>query len=262
MNQAPYGWHARIGLILPSDNVLMEPELNELGLPGVSFHVLRLTATDPEEMRRQAIELAGSITEMGLDVVVYACAETSFNGGRTSRASLSALIAEECGLPVITATEALLRACESMELVQVAVVSPYSVRSGTDLEDVLAENGLTVVAATHRDFSLETDDPRVWFLTNRQAPAEVHAMARQLAHGDADAVLIVSTNLATLRILSPLEEELGKPVLSSNQAIVWWCLRRLGLSIDLSALGRLADADIPEAPGSRVARLTTTGSTE
>lgn len=239
MTAGMYGWRGRIGLILPADNVLMEPELNALGIPGVSFHGLRLTATEPAQMRAQAVELARSVTELGLDAVVYACAETSFNGGAGVRASLSGMIEAECGRPVITATNAALAALEYLQISRVALVTPYSAASADILERTLAENDIEVVSAVHRDFSLETDDPRVWYLTNRQHASEVYAMARTLDRSSADAVLIVSTNFPTLEILEQLEADTRLPVISSNQSLLWWSLRTLGLATDSVPLGAL-----------------------
>jgi maleate isomerase len=244
-----YGWRARIGLILPADNVLIEPELNALDLPGVSFHGLRLTATEPELMRSQAVELARTVTELGLDAVVYACAETSFNGGSGVRMSLAALIENECGKPVVTATIAMLAALEHLQIRRLALVTPYSAESGAILESTLAENGVAVTASVHRDFSRESDDPRVWYLTNRQPDEVAYEMARNLDRSRAEAVLIASTNLATLQIVDQLERDIGVPVISSNSSIVWWCMQRLGLSPGGLRLGRLLAADPAPAAG-------------
>jgi len=257
MAAGTYGWRARIGLILPADNVLMEPELNALGLAGISFHGLRLTATEPDEMRRQAIELARGINELGLDLVVYACAETSFNGGSGVRKTLASLIEAECGLPVITATNAMLAAVEQLGVRNVTVVTPYSRASAEALEGTLAEHDLRVVSSLHRDFSLESDDPRVWYLTNRQPATEMYAMARSADSEDAEAVLLVSTNIATLQIVDQLERDLRKPVLTSNQCILWWCLRRLGLSSNGLDLGRLLHEG--ETPGAPAVHLASSG---
>lgn len=241
-----YGWRGRIGLILPLDNVVMEPELNALALPGVSFHGLRLTVSTADAMRSQAIETAGAMVELGLDAVAYACAETSFNGGSGVRKTLSQLIENECSLPVVTATNAMLAAAKQLGLERIAVVTPYGQESGTAFEQTLAESGLTVVSALHRDFRLESDDPREWYVTNRQPATEVYAMARKADTKGAEAVVIAATNLSTFGIIEQLETDLGKPVLTSNQCILWWCLRELGLSTKRIPLGRIMTTDVDE----------------
>ena len=247
MTPEVYGWRARIGLILPVDNAILEPELSSLRLPGVTFHTFRLTETSPEKMRDEAIALAPSINEFGLDAVVYACAETSFNESGTTESPLSKVMAVRVRRPVITATDALVLAAEQMNASQVAVVTPYSRTSGAVLEEVLKTKELCVVSALHRDFSLETDDRRVWFLTNRIPATEIYEMAKRVDVSAADTLLIISTNLSTFPIIHRLERDLGKTVVTSNQSIVWWCLRTLGLSHDSLLLGRLCDPGVVTA---------------
>ncbi|MCU1440283.1 MAG: maleate cis-trans isomerase [Rhodoglobus sp.] len=234
-----YGWRARIGLILPADNVLMEPELNSLTLPGVSFHGLRLTATEPEAMRRQAVDQAIAIRELGLDAAVYACAETSFNGGASVRESLAETIERECGVPVVTATNALLAALEHAGAERLALATPYSSESGNLLEATLTEHGYHVTSSLHRDFSLESEDPRVWYLTNRQPATLAYGIAKSVDTPDADTVVIVSTNFATLQIIERLEADLGKRVITTNQSILWWCLRTLRIHEPNIGIGRM-----------------------
>ena len=234
-----YGWRARIGLILPADNVLMEPELNALRIDGVTFHGLRLTATEPDRMRGQAVELAGTLVELGLDAAVYACAETSFNGGKDVRQSLSGLIAAGCGLPVVTATNAMLAAAGQLGIANAAVVTPYNDASGRDFEQTLRDNGIAISSALHRDFARESTDPRIWYLTNRQPPSEVYAMARKADVDAADAIIIAATNLPTFDIIEHLERDVRKPVITSNQSVVWWLLRQLGVATAGLPLGRL-----------------------
>ena len=43
----------------------------------------------------------------------------------------------------------------------------------------------------------------------------------------------------SLEAIVPLEAELGRPVIASNQATLWYCLRLLGLEDELTNLGRL-----------------------
>jgi maleate isomerase len=249
MNVQPYGWRARIGLILPADNVVMEPELSALGLDGVSFHGLRLTSTEPETMRQQAVELAVALDEMGVDAAVYACAETSFNGGREVRTALSSLIAQRCSVPIITATNAMTIACEALAIRQPTVITPYTAESGAGFVAALRDHGVEPRAALHRDFSLDGDDEREWYFTNRQPASTAYDMARRTFDPQSDGVIIASTNLPTLAVAGRLERDLEVPVVTSNQSILWWCLNSVGISTSDIALGRLMTAPVPVAAG-------------
>ncbi|WP_158603966.1 maleate cis-trans isomerase family protein [Cryobacterium tepidiphilum] len=252
--KAEFGWRGRVGLILPADNVVMEPELGSLAVPGVSFHGLRMTSTVHEQMRQQAIDLGGVLDEMGVDVAVYACAETSFNAGAEMRENLSSLIADNCRVPVVTATNAMLEAIAAVGMRRASVVTPYAPGSGALFESTLREHGVDVLSATHRDFRLEGGDPREWFHTNRQDSRTVREMARAVVHPDADGLIVSATNFPALGAVQELEAELGIPVVTSNQSILWWCLTRLGLDtaeLPLHDLGRLFAEPLSAAGGGR-----------
>lgn len=233
-----YGWRARCGLILPVDNTVMEPELNGLGIPGVSFHVARLTTSERDQMPQQGMEIAPIYGEMGVDAVVYACAETSFLGGIDANQVIIERITESTGLPAVTATWAMVLALRHISAQRIALVTPYAPERGQVMEDFLGRCGMTVSSSTHRDFHIGSSDPREWYETNIQPPEVAYRMVRELGPSDVDAVLISATNFRTFEVIEELEADLGLPVISCNQAILWW----LGHELKLDAMppfGRL-----------------------
>jgi maleate cis-trans isomerase len=64
-------------------------------------------------------------------------------------------------------------------------------------------------------------------------------LARQADTPEAQAVLISGTGLPTVGVLERLERELGKPVVSSNQACLWRALRLAGVGEPVTGFGRL-----------------------
>ena len=82
----------------------------------------------------------------------------------------------------------------------------------------------------------ETIDARV----GRIAPASIREAALELgASTVVDAVFISCTNLKALSIIEELEAKLGKPVISSNQALGWHCLHLAGIEDQLPNYGNL-----------------------
>jgi len=61
----------------------------------------------------------------------------------------------------------------------------------------------------------------------------------------ADGILIVATNFRTLEVLRFLEEELRKPVVSSNQALMWCAHQMLRIPIDGSTWGLVPETVSP-----------------
>ena len=59
------------------------------------------------------------------------------------------------------------------------------------------------------------------------------------AADDAEAVLISCGALRTLQVVEEIEQKLGKPVVCSNQAMIWECLRLAGVDDRIEGYGRL-----------------------
>ena len=74
---------------------------------------------------------------------------------------------------------------------------------------------------------------------SRVPAAEVYAHAKSVDRDDAEAVLICCTDFGTLDVIETLEQELGKPVLSSNTASFWNTLRSAGIEDRLQGYGSL-----------------------
>ena len=75
-------------------------------------------------------------------------------------------------------------------------------------------------------------------------PEEVLAFARatwRAAEGRADGMFLSCTNLRTIDVLAPLEQELQAPVISSNVATAWAALRALQVNEARPGFGSLLD---------------------
>lgn len=236
-----HGWRARLGMVLPMDNAVLEPEFYGLGLPGIAVYAARLTTDDREQMPSNGIEISAVFAETGVDAIGYACAETSFLHGEDANATVVRGIEERTGCPAVTATTAMVEALRGLRAQRIALAAPYRDASAGALEHYLQDAGVEVVSTVTRDFSEGSPDPREWYETNLQPPTTAYRMAREADRDEADAILIAATNLRTFEVIEDLEADLGKPVLSSNSALLWALLRRCGVrppGVGLGELGR------------------------
>jgi maleate cis-trans isomerase len=65
---------------------------------------------------------------------------------------------------------------------------------------------------------------------------------------DADVYFLSCANISVFSIIEDLERQLGRPVITSNQSVVWDALTRLGWSDRQGCPGRLfATAAVAEA---------------
>jgi len=121
-------------------------------------------------------------------------------------------------------------------LKKLVVLSPYM--SNASIIDYLSAAGFTVVkdvalkCKSAADF--ETVTPQRWL-----------ELARDNDTPEADGIFLSCTNTTQIEAVAAIEEALGKPVVNSNQAVLWGCLRRLkqklGGSPAMPGLGRLLD---------------------
>lgn len=242
-----YGWRARIGLILPIDNAVMEPELYSVGLKGVDFFGARLTTSERSEMPDNGITIAPVFKEMGADLIVYACAETTFMRGIDGNEIIASAITSKTGLPSVTPIGAMLEALRFLEARNIAIVAPYTEQRANDLKSFFGQSGFSVVSHATRDFSDGLVGPGEWYETNLQPPQVAYRMAKGLGvrAGDIDAMVIAATNFRTFEIIADLERDLGVPVITSNQAILWAALRSLRLPLEDPRLGTLGRMQAP-----------------
>jgi maleate isomerase len=226
------GWRARIGFLLPPDNAVLEYEVNRLPIPGVSFHVARMTVNDLGALPENALYHVPSLKECQVQFILYACAASSFMFGSRANQELEQKIRERSGLDALTATSCMVLALRSLGIRNVALATPYP----RDLDERLLDYFRNEKIRVPRIQSLRLD---TWEAVNNQTLDAVYGLVRRTDHPEADGILILSTNLPTFKVLQILEEDLGKPVVSSNQSMVWAACTRLGIREEVRGLGRL-----------------------
>lgn len=229
-----YGWRGRIGLIVPSSNTTFEPEMKALCPRGVEAYATRIAFTPDEQglrdMRNEVRRASRDLTAEGLsDLIVFGCTVGSMIGGKGYDEAICAEIAAETGTAAITTTTAVLAALDSLGISRIAVATPYTSHVNDIEAAALRSYGVDVVAIT----SCHEGVPDHRF-RNRMigdlSEEQSYVLARSVDREDAEAVFLSCTNLPTLGVLGHLEQDLGKPVLSSNLCSAWLALRRLKVS--------------------------------
>ncbi|WP_223881151.1 maleate cis-trans isomerase family protein [Nesterenkonia ebinurensis] len=119
----------------------------------------------------------------------------------------------------VTTSGALLEAAQRLGVTRIAAATPYDEAIGALFGRFFAEAGIELVHTANLGRS-----GRIWTVPWD----ETCELVRRADHPEAEAVLVACTNLPTYEILDQLEQDLGKPVLSANQATVCSALRRAG----------------------------------
>jgi maleate isomerase len=229
---------ARIGLIIPSANRLTEPQFHSYLPAGVGVHVARLRMAGKfrkplGELQRPLIEAAEALSDVKPDMIVFHCTANSMENGRAHENAIVDLVERASGCPTITTAQAITRAFAALAIKKLVLISPY-VRATNQLEvSYLAETGYTVL----HDVGLALDSHAYAEVT----PEEWTQVVKANTRADADGYFLSCTNTRMIEAVPDLESDLGKPVVNSNQATIWACLKSLGITHTDKRLGRLFD---------------------
>jgi len=222
-----YGDRLRLGVIVPSGNVIAEPQIKAMLPPGVGalFTRLALRGSSDAELRRMEAgveDAARLLADARVDRIVFHCtAVTTASPG--SGAAIRQRITEATGIPGLVTSDALAAAFGALALRRVVLLSPY-VQSVHQREIGFVEQlGLEVVGEAA--LGIDTNEEMA-----RLSPDQLAEWALSHGNSEADGYFVSCTALRTAELIAPLERRLGRPVLTSNQAMVWHMLREAGLS--------------------------------
>jgi maleate isomerase len=223
MNQSPPLLQSGIGIVVPYDFAL-DRELWRWVPDDVSLHVTRMPYAPLAATMEMAIHIsdpalvARGVTELSAVfplVTAYACTSGSFVGGLAGEAALVTAMTEAGAPAAVTTSGALLTALRHLDITRIAAVTPYTADLTAGLGTYLAEAGVDVVATAGLGLTSE-----IWTV-----PYDTTAkLVRDTDRPDAEAVFVSCTNLPTYDVITALEAELGKPVLTANQVTIWAAL--------------------------------------
>lgn len=217
-----------IGIIAPFDMAL-ERELWRWAPLEVSLHLAR-TPYEPVPVSLAMAELVSdpvhltaatrNVLHVEPEVVAYLCTSGSFIKGIAHERSLRETICRVGAQDAVTTSGALLEVVRHLDLTRISVITPYDEILTGKLHDFLAEGGCTVVRSDHLGLG-----GGIWKVNYRTIAERIVAADAPTA----EAIFVSCTNLPTYDIIEPLEQALGKPVLTANQLTMWACLGRMKL---------------------------------
>lgn len=240
----PYGWMAKIGLIVPSANTVNAHEWSLMAPEGISIHTARAMMSGKsslqsfERLNDSAGQAAEQLGTAEVDIVAYGCTSGSF---MLPRADMMKRLSDLAGCPATNSADSVATALRALGVKTVAMATPYMPYINEGEIRFLEEEGFSVCASLGLGLG-ETEAER--FAIRKVPPEAVLRMARAVDRPEAEAIFISCTSLPTLRLIDTIEEQLGKPVVTSNQATFWNVLRMLKLRVAVPKCGRLL-RDVP-----------------
>ncbi len=228
-----YGWRLRIGLIVPSSNTTMEPEFYQNLPTGVSLHTVRIPIVNavPEELSKMPEDLGGRaeiLKTADVDVIVFGCTSGSFLMGKGYDRDLEKRIEEVAGVPAVTTSHAVVEALKTKGLKKLAIATPYLDEINEKEATFLSDYGFTVEIIKGLNIVAGLD-------IGNCHPSEAYQLGLEVVRKkpQVDGLFISCTNFRTFEIIESLSLDIGKPVITSNQASLWMALKTGGISSPL-----------------------------
>ncbi|GAA3027026.1 maleate cis-trans isomerase [Streptomyces lactacystinicus] len=240
----------RIGQIVPSSNVTMETEVPALlrareavAPERFTFHSsrMRMTRVTPEQLRAMDAEsdrCAAELSDARVDVIGYACLVAVMATGpgyhrQAERRLHLRTVQNGAPAPVVTSAGALVAGLHELGAAKVAMVTPYLRPLARTVVDYLAAEGIEVLDHAALEIADNLD-------VAAHDPALLPAIARGLAHAEAEAVVLSAcVQLPSLSAVEEAEQQLGKPVVSAAVCTTHQLLRALGLPAFAPGAGHL-----------------------
>ena len=241
------GFRARLGVLAPSTNTIVQPDFDDMRPVGVTNHFSRIftpnTAALSNDTFKAGVATIGgnvmdavrSVMTCAPDHLVMGISALSFFGGAKGAEAFVRDIEAASGLGVTVGSHAVTAAIRAYGgIKRIAVLTPYWPVMNAEVARYFADTGLTVV----RDIALQCPS---WTGIAEVETARCRDALRALDGDDVDAIVQVGTNLSMVRLAAAAELWLGKPVVAINTATYWHALRTIGVLDRRAGFGRLLE---------------------
>jgi maleate cis-trans isomerase len=238
---ASYGWRARIGMLQPGIVSDTNPfEFYLMAPPGVELVLTSMgVATMNEENYARAIagleDAVRRLTERNVDAIIQSGIPPLVTRGWGVEDELKTRVAAVTPTPYIADAAASIRAMKALGISQPVVLSGFDDELVGLIRVYLAHAGIQIAAHEYIPgedrgaISLET----------------IYRLARSTlrAHrGFTDGIWITLAAIPSVGVIADLERDLGVPVVSSAQALMWAGLQMAGVNEPITGFGRLFEA--------------------
>ncbi len=228
----------RVGLIALATDFMIEKDfINVIKDKEIDFFVNRIECFNPLT-KENLIKMSEKVTEVTnnilpdeeIDCVVYGCTSGTIAAGFESIEKK--VKAAKPKAKLTTPSSAAIKALKKLNVKKLAIFTPYSKKLNDQIIDYFTEEKFDVVSNSYLDIAADYDIGKV-------DQDFLFKILSNMNITDADALFISCTALPVLNIIESLEKKINKPVLSSNQTLIWNTLEEIGKNTDIKGFGRL-----------------------
>jgi maleate cis-trans isomerase len=213
---------AHVGMIIPAVNRVCEPQFVHFAPRTIGFHFERARIAGKwsrpiDELAPEIVRATTFLAECGPDLLVYNCTASSMKEGPQGERRIIGIMRDAAGIDAISTSEMVCEALRALGVRSVVVISPYQ-----DNDDIIAYLRAISIEATH---SVALKLPPIEF--DKVTPQRWLEIAVANDRPNADAIFLSCAATTQIEAVDAIERALNKPVVNSNQAVLWGCLKRL-----------------------------------
>jgi len=206
MGKDARGWRCKFAVVAPSTNTIVQPDMDDLRVLGVTNHFGRIYVPN---------------MKVGNDDEFIVLVE-----------AISAKLNDAVDRCLTSEPDYLIMGMNLIDAKRIAVISPYFPISDKNVTLFFQDCGFEVVRFRGLKCSSPVAIAQVSESALRDHVAEMNG-------DDVDAFVQVGTNLSMCELCGELEVEYGKPFVAINAATYWHSLRAMGINDQFSGHGQL-----------------------
>ena len=233
----------RIGVLVPFTNTNLEPDLMEICPVNCTLHFQRTGGYDAE-----AVPDKDQMTQLGVfdlshdlemikgaqpDVVLYGCTSATLTHGPSFDRDLAIKIKDKTGVSTFTAAGSLVAGLKALNAQRIGFASPYVGNVNEKAVAFLEESGMAVVSCADVGRDLGCYGQGLLSLK------EIYQLAMKANDPNVEAIVLSCTDMRAMEVIEEVEKDLGKPVVTSNQAMMFCVYKKFKLPQNIHCPGHL-----------------------
>ena len=228
----------KIGLIALSSDYMIEKDfISVIKDKKIDLFVNRIETFNPLTAEN-LIKMSEKITEVTKDIlpdekidcIAYGCTSGTIAAGYNSIEEKIKKAKPDSS--VTTPSTAAVNALKKLNIKKIYLFTPYPKKLNDEVIEFFKKEGFEITSNSYFDIASDIDIGKV-------DPEYLYEVLSSVNLNGADAMFISCTALPALSIIDRLEKKLGKIVLSSNQALIWETLEKVGINKSVTGFGKL-----------------------
>lgn len=231
-----YGWRLKLGMIIPSMASNAEAHVGAMLPEGVTLHTTRLKMDERDAnsmlgFTDRVEEAAALLKDAGCQHILVNCTAVT-TADPTIGTRISERIRAATGLPSSTTGDGVVAALRALRAHNVVMLTPYQRAINEREVRYLEHYGFEVIDWEGLELNGARDFDQV-------TPGQWHKLVQAHRNEAADVYFVSCAQVRVVEVIGLLERDLGRPVITSNQAAAWHVLRQRGINDQVRGFGTL-----------------------